>query len=499
MFEEFSKSPDLELFVSENSDKFWLFCSSGYEHVKQEKHLINEFVLSNIESLQSLDFSNGQNRAFLIQLYDICERLEDAESMQQLWIIIKSNLITTGSRLLAANIFSFQISFAHELVDQFTNICDKLVFALEHEEDDNRKVLATFANYYVSVLGRPKKWIDLLRDKIHNSTEKYTFLSSKFISELLSYDTSSFEECNKNIQGLKDDLFERIEKSHAQIDEDFIIEEGEYANNIAAIKNISFQNLRSIALKNISGSLTLGNRGVTPLTSYEELFLYLRNYGNMHYAKMLSALEELPLNSFEKEIEIIDWGCGQAIASLTLFEFLKKKSISLIPTITLIEPSEITLKRASLHCKIFDAKVKIKTVCKFLDELQIADISTKTDSVKFHLFSNILDIELFSMSNLLELISSSQKGTNYFICVSPYINDIKVERIDSFKRYFENQFKSFLSFGNKQNTNSINDDYWNCNNRFNGNFDGKYCDQSHPLCGCFDQWTRVIRVFKVDF
>ena len=499
MFDELLNSSDLSSFITGKSDEISIFCGSRYDQVRKEKELINKFVLEKLQAIQSLDYSNGQNRAFLLLLYDLCERLEDSESMQQIYHTLKQNQIAIGARLLAANSFSFEVAFPHELIDQFDGICENLVFAIENEEDDDRKVVATFANYYIAVLGRQTKWITQLRSKIFQSIDKYSFLSSEFISKLLAFDFSSFHKCNDNIQRLKDELFGRIEVSHKPIVEGFLIEEGEYANKVSSINNITFQDLRKIAIENIYGHLELGNRGVKPLTSEEEMFIYLRNYGNMHYAKMISALEIIPLNVFEKEIEIVDWGCGQAIATVSLFEYLKRKSVNTKPKVTLIEPSEIALKRASLHCKVFNPSSQVKTVCKYFDELEVNDISTKSDYIKIHLFSNVIDIELFSMSNLVELMSSTQKGINYFVCVSPYINDIKADRVDSFKRFFEKKNESsFELIGSMQNTNGGGDEYWNCNNKYNGNFNGIYCDHPHIWCGCQKQWTRVARIFKVN-
>jgi len=500
MFDELLISPDLNSFIAEKSDEISIFCGSRYDQVRKEKELINKFVLEKLQAIQSLDYSNGQNRAFLLLLYDLCERLEDSESMQQIYHTLKQNQIEIGARLLAANSFSFEVAFPQELIDRFDGICENLVFAIENEEDDDRKVVATFANYYIAVLGRHPQWITQLRSKIFQSIDKYSFLSSEFISKLLAFDFSSFGECSESIQRLKDELFGRVEILYKPIIEGFLIEESEYANKIIALNNIVFQDLRNIANASIHGGLQLGNRGVTPLTNEEELYIYLRNYGNMHYAKMISALEIIPLNVFEKEIEIVDWGCGQAIATVSLFEYLKRESLNIKPKVTLIEPSEIALKRASLHCKVFNPSSQVKTVCKYLDELEVGDISTESDNIKIHLFSNVLDIELFSMSNLVELMSSTQKGINYFVCVSPYINDIKADRVDSFKRFFEqNNESSFELIGSMQNTNGGGDEYWNCNNKYNGNFNGIYCDHPHIWCGCQKQWTRVVRVFRVIF
>lgn len=107
-----------------------------------------------------------------------------------------------------------------------------------------------------------------------------------------------------------------------------------------------------------------------------------------------------------------------------------------INRVTLIEPSEIALKRASLHVKHFDSEVRIRTILKDMDSLEIADVSGIDGSVKLHLFSNILDVEAYSMQHLIDTIKQGVRGNNYMVCVSPYISDIKTARFDSFVNGF---------------------------------------------------------------
>ena len=104
--------------------------------------------------------------------------------------------------------------------------------------------------------------------------------------------------------------------------------------------------------------------------------------------------------------------------------------------VTLIEPSGIALKRASLHVKHFDSEVRIRTVLKDMDSLEITDVSCIDGSIKLHLFSNILDVEAYSMQHLIETIKQGARGNNYMVCVSPYISDIKTARFDSFVNGF---------------------------------------------------------------
>ena len=134
---------------------------------------------------------------------------------------------------------------------------------------------------------------------------------------------------------------------------------------------------------------------------------------------------------------MFDWSCGQGLASIVLFEFLYNNSIILnIDTVVLIEPSELALKRAALHVRHFDSQCKLQTIKKDMDSLTCNDIRSSDKNVKIHLFSNILDVESFSMQHLVNIIKMTQKGVNYFICVSPCINDIKTARIDGFVNEF---------------------------------------------------------------
>ena len=60
----------------------------------------------------------------------------------------------------------------------------------------------------------------------------------------------------------------------------------------------------------------------------------------------------------------------------------------------------------------------------------------KENKTRIHLFSNVLDMDVFSLSNLIELIKANFSGENYFLSVSPYITDLKTARIDSFVNAF---------------------------------------------------------------
>jgi hypothetical protein len=217
----------------------------------------------------------------------------------------------------------------------------------------------------------------------------------------------------------------------------------------------------------------------------------------MHKAKLQSALEVLP-ETFESNISIIDWGCGQGFASMVSLEKYGNANIS---RIILIEPSELAIKRAALHCKKYCPEMPLKTICKKLDNLTENDFNILQSDVTIHLFSNILDFDGYSQNHLIDLIEQTQVGENYFVCASPYIDPIKTERLESFMRHFENNNDSFKLLLDITNTKSLSDTFWCCNNTYTqGNVNhGQYSNcNDYNECGCFKKWTRVIKVFKVN-
>lgn len=164
------------------------------------------------------------------------------------------------------------------------------------------------------------------------------------------------------------------------------------------------------------------DRGIKILVTAKELNQYLFSYGKMHHAKMEFVCEKFfkKVKIDKHKIQIIDYACGQGIASIVLLNNLEKRKfpIDKINKIILIEPSHIALNRADyfLH-----NSSKTMVVNKKLDETDIEDLNTDEKAVKFHLFSNILDMgdKEFNIKEIANKIIKSQKGINYFICVSP--------------------------------------------------------------------------------
>ena len=180
-------------------------------------------------------------------------------------------------------------------------------------------------------------------------------------------------------------------------------------------------------------------RGTCVLDREELLWRYLHAFGPKHMKKMglaLSRMERVFRDLSKESMSIIDWGCGQALASCCLLDYLNNNRIFIpLDEVVLIEPSELALRYAALHLTAYGI-TQTKALQKYLDDITAEDIETKSP-VTLHLFSNILDMDGFDMKRLVQTIGASASGVHYFVCLSPvYNNNNGMSRIELFKSYF---------------------------------------------------------------
>ncbi|GAB2564498.1 hypothetical protein [Spirosoma aerophilum] len=223
--------------------------------------------------------------------------------------------------------------------------------------------------------------------------------------------------------------------------------------------NISFNNIRKLSVayanqlsKEMSDKLHQElNGGISIIETEAHLHKYIHAFGNMHQAKLIQsfqAIQNLEEIINGKDLQIIDYGCGQGIGSIVFIDCLKliQRHNCTISQIRLIEPSELALKRASCNVKYSLKSINqndcVLAIHKPLDDLITQDLITNETSVKFHIFSNILDVESIDIKSLFQKINMTQKGVNYFICVSPKFWDegihIRNLRLDAFVNFFMN-------------------------------------------------------------
>ena len=129
-----------------------------------------------------------------------------------------------------------------------------------------------------------------------------------------------------------------------------ILQADDYKNEIKKLHELSFVSIRKLASSKFTlytpsdqysmhYSLDHGTR----ILEYEaQLDAYLHSYGKMHQAKLNLAFDNIPKAFFQnKEINIVDYGCGQAVGTMCYADYIRKSHhIQKVKSITLIEPSK---------------------------------------------------------------------------------------------------------------------------------------------------------------
>lgn len=174
-------------------------------------------------------------------------------------------------------------------------------------------------------------------------------------------------------------------------------------------------------------------RGTAVLTEERQLNQYLCSFGPMHEAKLRQAFSFLKtlMDIGQGYVEVLDWGCGQGVATVCLLDHLRERGIRHnIRRVTLIDSSAEALSRARKVIEMHPAAkdVGVRAVNKPLNSVEPADVMCGTGT-KLHLFSNILDIGSVDPAALSLLLYDAMKGSNKFICVGPCLN---LERMDAF-------------------------------------------------------------------
>ena len=203
------------------------------------------------------------------------------------------------------------------------------------------------------------------------------------------------------------------------------------------------------------------NRGVDVLDSEPMLQMYIYAFGKMHNAKLLHAFNHMQDRVLKNDkIAIIDWGCGQGLATLCYHDYLKGcNSPQQVSQIVLIEPSSLALSRAELLCSCFYPDAEITAINKPFDILTAEDISIPSEELTIHLFSNILDVESYNLQHLILTVTNLPFENNEYIIVSPIQNTLRTQRLKS----FASSMDGFIYYENYLDKRQLDEDRdWTC-------------------------------------
>lgn len=451
----------LEDVIKVHSDEIVEWASSDYQNKNNQKMPIRQLVSTKGDLLTQLDYTQQTNRTFIVLLYDVCCEILLSNPAAILYNIIAKEQLQVGKRIETAMMILRTYGSNSDYIEAFDSICEKLSYAIENEEDNEWPCIKVFLRYYAKVVrDTSDEYIISIHNKINQSSKQYPFLTNKIITHALEIHTDSKEHAYNELNSIILNT-PYASKIYEESDTATLLTK-EYADGLASCSK-QFSEIRSLAYNLLTKHIqdrdsvyrTLG-RGVQILTTREQLLVYMHAYGLMHEAKLQSAFEHFPFSDIGININVVDWGCGQGIATMVLSEYIQKHLPSIhIQNVLLIEPSSIALETAKMHVTHFTDTTCIYTIEKEFDSIVANDIPTSADDVPFiHLFSNVLDYEGFNLTHLENLISKVYTGINYAVCVSPQINEIKTARLGAFEQHFtkNTQYHHYYDIRNAANT-----------------------------------------------
>lgn len=188
------------------------------------------------------------------------------------------------------------------------------------------------------------------------------------------------------------------------------------------------------------------NRARKPLNSIEQAVTYTTLYGKSHFDRFSNVIGQIMgrntrTEAVTKTINIVDYGCGQGIASLALLSYLETyvNCENFTLNFHLIEPSQTTLDLAVLLVTKVSlrvaANITIHQYHKDLAGFLAVDSNALTPAdYSLHLFSNVLDItQVQQLIPTLSTYLQSIEGKQMVIAVGPQYSN-NYEGLQQLKR-----------------------------------------------------------------
>ena len=161
-----------------------------------------------------------------------------------------------------------------------------------------------------------------------------------------------------------------------------------YEEQIQGIPELSFDDILHICIERLPEQyrtvpwLYPGlDRGKALLETDGQACAYIVAYGQAHKNKVEKAFENFPFQVLRQGYEIVDWACGQGLASVCYLDLIRRQGrINAPRKVTLIEPSAFTLGRANANVSqaYSGYKTKIESKCAYLP----ADGETKGEVIE---------------------------------------------------------------------------------------------------------------------
>jgi hypothetical protein len=262
LFEIADSVDALDKYLNANMQLVNEFYNSNYGSIFLAKNSIEKFILLKHGVVSQLDYKKSYAKSFVLMLLDYCERFNFISATPRIYNILAKNNIQINFRQKAALHFLYpKPSTVTELVERFDSICENLQLAIDNEEDNDSKAIATFLNYYGIIINDTSStFVELVKSKIENAhkDETYQFLQSETITELANIDIQDKDAAYVQVQSIidkvleKEDVFVFVPRNSAEtedIGQELLIEaDTGYSKELIAIPT-DFDSIRSISVR----------------------------------------------------------------------------------------------------------------------------------------------------------------------------------------------------------------------------------------------------------
>ena len=393
----------------------------------------------------SLTITEPKHLSILFKILLLCDLYEKSYHFLKIYDYLKQSNIKVDYLIEALKFSNITMHSSNDIKQGFLASLKALKKA--YENDENIKLLNQVIKVYIFKKLKLNKMLkngynELLLMLKTELSKDYPFLDMNFFNAFLDEakdKNAFFDKWSNKIHKIKaEHLLSDTQKIYA--------ENSNYAHYIRQVGNINFDYIISSCKQEVNNKrLDVDlNHGQRLLETHEDLISYIRAYGIMHKLKLFSSFEKIiGLLCDTNEVNIIDYGCGQALGTINLIDFLRIKNINItINELILIEPSKRALQRGILYAECFLKNTIIMPKNKFLNDLIPKDLTfNRKTNTTIHIFSNILDMEEVVLnSQLYSCIENSLSSNNIFICVSPKISAMRCNRLDIFYSYFRDKY-----------------------------------------------------------
>lgn len=431
------------------------FESLSLEEIDRLKFDFEDLLYDLEDQKLILQTNSKMVNAFLILL---AQKFEQAQLIGAITLIL--GYLPNGGvkkRLEATKLYLKVNDISKDYFGRFETILTLLENSAK-DDDYNIKAIYSLLQFYRSAFlqflrVQNESLAISFRNLLQQYRAQYRFLQDESIAKIFSL--SNKTTIQETLELVQNTLLETccIKISCKVTTTSITKEVSTYSQTLYSLQNPTFTTIRNIAfqyIQSVGDTQALYDRlkrGEAIIDDEVLLYRYLVSFGAKHKAKLYSSYDAIFEKIKGKKFNIIDWGCGQAMATMLLLNYTKEKNITLdIENIILIEPSSLALSRGLLHLEVLKQKnYTTKAINSDLDCLKQEDLVIENGFVTLHLFSNILDIDSFKLdNNFLQKISDNFKNDSIFVCVSPNRNDKLNSRLDLFFNYFNENFDTEL-------------------------------------------------------